>query len=381
MKRFTVAMDSYKGSLSSVEAGSAVRRGILRVLPDAKVVCIPIADGGEGTVDAYLAACGGTRVEKTVSDPRGQAVRAAYARLPDGTAVIEMAASSGLPLVPAAARDPKTASTRGFGELILDALSQGARDFILGIGGSATNDGGAGMLSALGVRFLDGGGAVLPDGGAALSELARIDPAGLDARLAGCRIRVACDVDNPLCGERGASAVFGPQKGADEADVALLDRALSHYADVAEAALGVSVRDDAGAGAAGGLGFALKAFLGASLVPGVGLLLETANFDRQLSGCDCVISGEGATDFQTAYGKAPVGVSRRAAARGIPAFLLSGTLGRDYSAVYREGVTAAFSIADRPMTLEYAIENAAPLLEAAAERLTRTLCAGWGIKV
>ncbi|MDY5016461.1 MAG: glycerate kinase [Eubacteriales bacterium] len=381
MKRFTVAMDSYKGSLSSVEAGSAVRRGILRVLPDAKVVCIPIADGGEGTFDAYLAACGGTRVEKTVSDPRGQAVRAAYARLPDGTAVIEMAASSGLPLVPAAARDPKTASTRGFGELILDALSQGARDFILGIGGSATNDGGAGMLSALGVRFLDGGGAVLPDGGAALEGLARIDLAGLDARLAGCRIRVACDVDNPLCGERGASAVFGPQKGADEADVALLDRALSHYADVAEAALGVSVRDDAGAGAAGGLGFALKAFLGASLVPGVGLLLETAKFDEQLSGCDCVISGEGATDFQTAYGKAPVGVSRRAAARGIPAFLLSGTLGRDYSAVYREGVTAAFSIADRPMTLEYAIENAAPLLEAAAERLTRTLCAGWGIKV
>lgn len=381
MKRFTVAMDSYKGSLSSVEAGSAVRHGILRVLPDAKVVCIPIADGGEGTVDAYLAACGGTRVGKTVSDPRGQAVRAAYARLPDGTAVIEMAASSGLPLVPAAARDPKTASTRGFGELILDALSQGARDFILGIGGSATNDGGAGMLSALGVRFLDGSGAVLPDGGAALEGLARIDLAGLDARLAGCRIRVACDVDNPLCGERGASAVFGPQKGADEADVALLDRALSHYADVAEAALGVSVRDDAGAGAAGGLGFALKAFLGASLVPGVGLLLETAKFDEQLSGCDCVISGEGATDFQTAYGKAPVGVSRRAAARGIPAFLLSGTLGRDYSAVYREGVTAAFSIADRPMTLEYAIENAAPLLEAAAERLTRTLCAGWGIKV
>ncbi|MEA4824395.1 MAG: glycerate kinase [Clostridiaceae bacterium] len=375
MKKFVIAMDSYKGSLSSVDAGNAVRRGILRVLADSDVVCIPIADGGEGTVDAYLAACGGERVLKTVTDPLGGTVRAVYAVLPDGTAVIEMAASSGLPLVPVARRDPKVTTTRGFGELLRDALDRGARELLLGIGGSATNDGGTGMLSALGARFLDAQGRLLPEGGAALSHLARIDLSGLDPRLAECRIRVACDVDNPLCGTRGASAVFGPQKGASPEDVARLDSALGRYADIAEVSLGVSARVDAGAGAAGGLGFALKAFLHAALTPGVDLLLETAKFEEQLSGCDCVITGEGATDYQTAYGKAPVGVSRKAAARGIPAFILSGTLGRGHTAVYREGVTAAFSIVDRPMTLECAIENAAPLLEAAAERLVRTIAA------
>ena len=372
MKRFLAAMDSYKGSLSSVEAGEAVKRGILRAVPDAQVQMIPIADGGEGTAEAYLAACGGRRVERTVTGPCGTPVRAAYAVLPDGTAVIEMAASSGLPLVPADKRDPKVTTTRGFGELIRDALDDGAKRFILGIGGSATNDGGTGMLRALGWRFLDGNGAELPEGGAALAGLARIEAAA-DPRLGAAEILVACDVDNPLCGERGSSAVFGPQKGASPADVALLDAALDHYADVAAAAIGTDCRNDAGAGAAGGLGFALKAFCGASLVPGVDLLLETARFDEKLAEAECVITGEGSTDFQTAYGKAPVGVSRRAAKRGIPAFIISGGLGKGFEAVYREGVTAAFSIADRPMTLEYALENAAALLEGAAERLARTL--------
>ncbi len=334
MKRFLAAMDSYKGSLSSVEAGEAVKRGILWAVPDAEVQMIPIADGGEGTAEAYLAACGGRRVERTVTGPCGTPVRAAYAVLPDGTAVIEMAASSGLPLVPAAKRDPKVTTTRGFGELIRDALDDGAKRFILGIGGSATNDGGTGMLRALGWRFLDGNGAELPEGGAALGALARIDVSGADVRLCEAEIRVACDVDNPLCGERGSSAVFGPQKGASPADVALLDAALARFADVTAKTLGTDCREDAGAGAAGGLGFALKAFLGASLVPGVGLLLDTAGFDAALADAECVITGEGATDFQTAYGKAPVGASHRAAARGIPCFIRSGGLGRGHEAVY-----------------------------------------------
>ena len=373
MKRFLAAMDSYKGSLSSVEAGEAVKRGILRAVPDAFVRTIPIADGGEGTVDAYLAACGGERITKTVTGPLGEPVRAAYALLPDGTAVIEMAASSGLPLVTAERRDPKVTTTRGFGELIRAALDAGVRRFILGIGGSATNDGGTGMLRALGWRFLDAAGEDLPEGGAALGRLAHIDAADADARLREASIRVACDVDNPLCGERGASAVFGPQKGASPADVTLLDAALARFAGVTADTLGTDCREDAGAGAAGGLGFALKAYLGASLVPGVGLLLDTAGFDAALADADCVITGEGATDFQTAYGKAPVGVSHRAAARGIPCFILSGGLGRGHEAVYAEGVTAAFSMEEGPMTLEYAMENAAALLERAAERLARTL--------
>ncbi len=371
MTHFAVAMDSFKGSLSSVCAGEAVRRGILRACPQAQVVTVPIADGGEGTMEAYLAACGGRRVERTVTGPMGEPVHAAYAVLPDGTAVIETAQASGLTLVPEDGRDPCRATTRGTGELAADAIAHGARQLILGIGGSATNDGGAGFLRALGVRFLDADGAELPEGGAALTRLARIDLSGL--RLEGCRIRVACDVDNPLCGARGASAVFGPQKGASRGDVEMLDRSLGHYAGIMARTIGDDLREEPGTGAAGGLGFALRAVCGAELVPGAQLLLETAHFDGLLEHAECVITGEGATDAQTAFGKAPVGVAHRARAHGLPAFILSGKLGEGYEAVYREGVTAAFSIAQGPCTLEYSLAHAGELLAAAAEGLVRTL--------
>ncbi len=374
--RVVVAMDSFKGSLSSVAAGEAVRRGVLKASPDAEVTCIPIADGGEGTVDAYLAAVGGERVRVTVRDPLMRPIRAEYGIINTArgrTAVIEMAAASGLPLVAAPERNPRITSTFGTGELIRDALSRGIREIILGIGGSATNDGGSGMLSALGVRFVDADGKELLPGGAALRDLASINLDSLDARLGGCRIQVACDVDNPLCGERGASAVFSPQKGADEETVALLDAALCRFADVAEAALSRSARNHPGAGAAGGMGFALLLFLNAELSPGVSLLLDAARFDDHLPGCDFVITGEGATDRQTVFGKAPIGVAARAAAYQKPVFILSGTLGEGHDAVYQHGITAAFSIADRPMLLETAIQDAQPLLQASAERLARTI--------
>ncbi len=375
--RIMAAMDSFKGSLTSVEAAEAVRRGILSACPDAEVLTLPIADGGEGTVDAYVAACGGGRVTVRVHDPLGREIDAAYAKV-GKTAVLEMAAASGLTLVEPEQRDPRVTSTYGTGELIRAALDAGLRDIILGLGGSATNDGGAGMLRALGVRFLDAAGRELPDGGEALGSLDRVDISKLDARLKKCRIRAACDVDNPLLGKRGASAVFSPQKGASPDTVEVLDRALQVYADVTEIALGRSAREYPGAGAAGGMGFALRLFLSAELTPGVALLLDTSGFDRLVRDCDAVITGEGATDYQTAYGKAPVGVAARAGGR--PVYILSGSLGRGYEAVYDHGVTAAFSIITRPMTLDAAIRDAAPLLEAAADRLgrvlTRTLQAG-----
>ena len=372
--RYIVAMDSYKGSLSSSAAADAVSCGILAADSDAVIRRIPIADGGEGTVEAYLAACGGIRRPVTVCGPLGKPLEAFYGILPDRkTVVIEMAAASGLPMVPENLRDPKITTTRGTGDLLRTAINAGSEDIILGIGGSSTNDGGTGLLRALGIRFLDADGHDLPEGGAALANLASIDLSGFSKPLS--RIRVACDVDNPLCGERGASTVFGPQKGASPEDVALLDAALAHYADIAAETLGFDLRNDPGAGAAGGVGFALKAFLGAELIPGVELLLDTVDLDSVLADSDIVITGEGGTDFQTAFGKAPCGVARRASKYGLPVFIISGGLGRGYRDVYAQGVTAAFSIADRPMTLEASIADGARLLSDAAERLTRTILA------
>lgn len=368
-----IAIDSFKGSLSSVRAASAAAEGALRACPGAQIRSVPIADGGEGTVEALVTACNGEIRTARVSGPLGTLVDASYGVICGDTAVIEMAAASGLVLVPQEKRDPRVTSTYGTGELIRRALDDGCRKIILGIGGSATNDGGQGMLRALGVRFLDASGSPVPEGGAGLSSLASIDVSGLDSRLAECTVRVACDVDNPLCGERGASAVFGPQKGAGPAMVRELDEALSHYADIA--ADGEDLRDVPGAGAAGGMGFACRRFLRAEMTGGIGLMLDTAGFDGLIPWADLVITGEGATDFQTAYGKAPVGVAQRAAAHGKPVFLIAGTLGRGYEAVYEKGITAAFSICSRPMALETAISDAYPLLADAAERLVRTVCA------
>jgi glycerate kinase len=377
MLRIVVAPDSYKGSVAAVEVAQAMERGILQVFPDARVRQIPIADGGEGTVDALVAATGGRLCHTEVHGPLGEPLDAQWGILGDGrTAVIEMAAASGLPLLSPDKRDPHRTTTRGTGELMRAALDAGLRRIIIGIGGSATNDGGAGMARALGARFLDGTGAELADGGAALADLARIDLSGIDTRLAQTEIIVACDVDNPLCGPRGASAVFGPQKGASPATVDELDRALARFAQNALIATGRDVADNPGAGAAGGLGAGLLFFTPAVLRPGVEIVLDAVSFATAVADAAFVITGEGRTDFQTAFGKAPVGVARVAKRFAVPVFCISGGLGDGADDVLAHGIDAVMSICDKPMSLEECMRSGETLIEAATARLCRVIAAG-----
>lgn len=372
--RVLLAPDSYKGSLSALAVAQAMAAGVLRVFPEAQPRQMPIADGGEGTVDALVAATGGEIRSAEVRGPLGEPVRAHWGVLGDGrSAVIEMAAASGLPLLPLAQRDPRHTATFGTGQLVRHALDAGLRKFIVGIGGSATNDGGAGFARALGVAFFDAQGRQLPEGGAALAQLHRIDLSGLDARLAECEIVVACDVDNPLCGPRGATAVFGPQKGATAPMVSELDAALAHYARLAEAATGRRVAHLPGAGAAGGLGAGLMLFTPAQLKPGVEIVLEAVDFAAAVAGAAFVITGEGRTDFQTAYGKAPAGVAAVAKQHGVPVFCLSGALGEGADEVLKHGIDAVLSICDRPMSLEESMARTADLISAATARLCRVV--------
>lgn len=369
-----VAPDSYKGSVSALGVAQAMERGILRVFPEAEVRQIPIADGGEGTVDALVAATGGEIRHAAVTGPLGEKITAGWGILGDGrTAVIEMAAASGLPLVPEQKRDPRTATSFGTGELIRAALDAGLRKIIIGIGGSATNDGGAGMARALGVRFSDDDGNPLPEGGAALASLQRIDLDGIDVRLASCEITVACDVDNPLCGERGASAVFGPQKGATPAMVAELDAALAHFSACARQATGRDVALLPGAGAAGGLGAGLMFFTAAKLRPGVEIVLEAVGFADLVKDASFVVTGEGRTDFQTAFGKAPVGVAKVAKQFGVPVYCLSGGLGNGADDVLAQGIDAVMSICDRPMALDECMTHGESLIESGSTRLCRII--------
>ncbi len=369
-----VAPDSYKGSVSAVEVALAMERGILNVFPSAKVVKIPIADGGEGTVEALVTATGGKFRSNEVAGPLGERISAAWGVLGDGkTAVIEMATASGLPLVPADRRDPRIASSYGTGELIRAALDAGLRRIIIGIGGSATNDAGAGMARALGARFLAADGSQLADGGAALAALVGIDLSGLDSRLQETEITVACDVDNPLCGPRGASAVFGPQKGATPEIVAELDAALGRFAEYAQQVTGRDVAGLPGAGAAGGLGAGLMFFTRAQLKPGIEIVLDTVNFSTVVKDADYVITGEGRTDFQTAFGKAPVGVAKVAKMSGVPVFCLSGGLGKGADDVLAQGIDAVMSICERPMSLEECMAAGSTLIESATVRLCRII--------
>jgi glycerate kinase len=374
--RILVAPDSFKGSLSALEAAQAMERGILTVFPDATVIKLPVADGGEGTVEALVAATGGERRVARATGPMGEPLMAAWGILGGHTAVIEMAAASGLTLVPRAARDPRKATSFGTGELLRAALDHGLRRIILGLGGSASNDGGAGLAQALGARFLDRAGRPLPPGGGALARLARIDLDGLDPRLAQCEIVAACDVDNPLCGPRGASAVFGPQKGATPAMAARLDAALARFAHVAAQATGRDVADQAGAGAAGGLGAGLLFFTGARLRPGIEIVLEAVGFRDQVGTADLVITGEGRTDAQTGMGKAPLGVARAAAAFGVPVVCLSGGLEPGSEALLDQGLAALMAVVPGPMTLEACMGSAAQLTEEAAARMCRLLRVG-----
>ena len=349
-----------------------MERGVLSVFPTAEVRKIPIADGGEGTVAALVTATDGQLRQAEVTDPLGNKISAHWGVLGDGrTAVIEMAAASGLPLVPKEKRDPRVTTTYGTGELIKAALADGLAKIIIGIGGSATNDGGTGMARALGVRFLDAAGREVAAGGGSLAEICQIDTAGLDPRLKNTEIVVACDVDNPLCGTRGASAVFGPQKGATPEMVQQLDAGLAKFASCARQATGRDVAEKAGAGAAGGLGAGLMFFTPAQLKPGVEIVLDAVGFSDVVRDADFVITGEGRTDFQTAFGKAPVGVAKVAKAHGAPVFCISGGLGDGADDVLAQGIDAVMSICDRPLSLEECMAAGAQLIEPAAARLCR----------
>ncbi|WP_069861602.1 glycerate kinase [Pseudomonas citronellolis] len=369
--KLVIAPDSFKESLSAPEVAAAIARGWLRARPLDEILLRPMADGGEGTVDAVLAATGGERRECTVRGPLGAPVQAHWGWLEEGAAVIEMAAASGLHWVAPQQRDATRTTSYGTGELIRAALDAGARKIILGLGGSATNDGGMGLLQALGVRFLDERGEPLGDGGAALAGLHAIDLAGLDPRLAGVEVEVAADVNNPLCGEHGASAVFGPQKGASPEQVRQLDAALARYAEVAARTLGQDHSLFPGVGAAGGLGFAARAFLKARFRPGVELVAEVSGLAEALRGADLAITGEGRLDEQSLHGKTPIGVARLAREAGVPLIALAGSLGKGYGRLHEAGIAAAFSLVPGPISLAEAMAGAAGELEARAEELAR----------
>ena len=375
--KVVVAPDKFRGSLSAPEAARAIARGVKRVAPDSTIDEIPMADGGEGTVDALVAATSGKIKPCQVTDPIGRPVLAMYGTLGDGiTAVIEMASASGLALIPVDRRNPALTSTRGTGELLAQAIAAGARRVILGIGGSATNDGGAGFAQALGYRLLDRQGREISPGGAALAELDRIERPEDDGRLDGVEVEVACDVDNLLCGPQGASTVYGPQKGADAAMIAILDRNLERFATIIERDLGVSVRDLPGAGAAGGLGAGLVAFVRGRLQPGITLVIRTVGLEARLADADLCLTGEGAIDASSAYGKTAVGVARCARSLNCPVLALAGTLGTGAEDVLSQGIDAVFSLCPGPISLQEAVNRAAELLENASSQVFRAFLAG-----
>jgi glycerate kinase len=375
--KIVVAPDSFKGSLTAVEAAAAMAEGVRRVFPDAEIVLLPVGDGGEGTADALVAATGGRLERRTVQGPLGEPVDAAFALLGGGeTALVEMAAASGLNRVPEARRDPKVTTTYGTGELIGAALASGARRLIVAIGGSATNDGGAGAMAALGARFLDDAGQPLPPGGAALARLARIDLTGFRRPGPGVQVVIASDVTNPLCGPTGASAVYGPQKGATADDVRLLDAALAHYAAVVRRDVGRDIRDTPGAGAAGGLGAALLAFLDAEMRRGIHLVLEAIRFEERLRGADLVLSGEGRIDGQTAAGKTLSGIGEACKRAGVPLLAFAGALADDLPDLEALGVSGVAALPSRPMSEAEAVANAGPLLTAAVTRALQLVALG-----
>lgn len=375
MKKIVIAPDSFKESMTAKQAAVAIAKGIKTVFhQQLDLELIPMADGGEGTTQSLADALSGTIHSKIVNGPLGDPVTASYAISGDTkTAIIEMAEASGLALVPNEKRNPLKTSTYGTGQLIQAALNHNVEKIILGIGGSATNDGGAGVVEALGGRLLDSEGNSLPSNGGSLIHLNDIDVSNLDKRLQGVEIIVACDVDNPLLGEHGASAIYGPQKGADKKMVADLDSALSNYHDVVERVTKKSVKDIPGAGAAGGLGAGLLAVLQAKLEPGVEIVLKETNFHERVADADLVITGEGKIDGQTIYGKTPIGVAKAAKKFGVPVIALSGTLGADYEIVYDHGIDAAFSIVQGPCDLEDALENGPDYLEKLAGSVARLL--------
>lgn len=375
--KIVIAPDSYKESLSALEVASAIEAGFREIYPDAEYIKLPVADGGEGTVEAMVAATQGRVVEVAVTGPLGEPVQGFYGISGDEScAFIEMAAASGLELLPPAARNPLKTTSWGTGELIRHALDLGVTRMIIGIGGSATNDGGAGMAQALGAQLLTADGQPIAPGGAGLSTLATIDISGLDPRLAQCRIDVACDVTNPLVGDEGASAVFGPQKGATPEMVAQLDRALAHYAGQIAQDLDLDVLTLEGGGAAGGMGAALYAFCGAHLRPGIDIVTDALHLDALVADADLVITGEGRIDSQTIHGKVPVGVARVAKRYQIPVIGIAGSLTADVGVVHQHGLDAVFSVLHRICSLDEALAEAGANVRMAARNIAATIKVG-----
>ena len=369
--KIVIAPDSFKESLSAPEVAAALARGVKRAAPHALIICVPMADGGEGTVQAVLGATQAERRSHWVQNALGQPVEAQWALLPDQTAVIEMACAAGLEHIAPAQRDALRATTFGVGELIAHALDAGARNIVLGLGGSATNDAGAGMLSALGLRLLDAQLKPLAAGGAALAQLKSIDASNFDSRLKHTKITIASDVNNPLCGPLGASAIFGPQKGASFEQVQTLDAALSHFADVCAVHLGYDQRDAVGSGAAGGVGFAAHAWMQSTFRPGAAVIAEIGGLEQAVQGASFVLTGEGRMDAQTLLGKTPMGVAQIAQRAGVPTIAIVGSLGPGYQDLYPVGIEAAFSLVSGPMTLAQAYENVTNLLEDRAQDVVR----------
>ena len=372
--KIVIAPDSYKESLSALQVAEEIEAGFREVLPDAEYLKLPMADGGEGTVAAMVASTGGSLLESDVTGPLGEAVKACYGLTGDGkTAIIEMASASGLALVAANLRNPLETTTFGTGELIRAALDAGARHLVIGIGGSATNDGGTGMLQALGVKLLDHDGRQIGFGGGSLAHLDRIDISGMDQRLKECTIEAACDVNNPLTGPKGASRIFGPQKGATAEMVAQLDANLSRYAGLINRDLSVQVDSVPGAGAAGGMGAALMAFFGAKLRPGIEIVVETVGLEAIIKDADLVITGEGRIDSQSIHGKTPIGVAAVAKRYGKPVIGIAGSLSYDVDVVHEYGIDAVFSVLSQVGTLEEAFTNAAANLRAASRNIAAAL--------
>jgi len=361
--KILIAPDSFKESLTSIEVADYLKEGFKKADKNFEITKLPLADGGEGTVKSLVAATDGKIMKKEVTDPLGNKVEAIYGILGDGkTGVIEMATASGLPLVPKDKRNPLKTTTYGTGELIKAALDQGCTKLIIGIGGSATNDCGVGMAQALGGKFLDEDGKQIGYGGQYLKDIEKIDLSQLDSRISETEIEVACDVDNPLYGKNGAAYIYGPQKGASKDQVKELDQGLKHIAEIIKDDLGKEVNEIPGAGAAGGLGAGLSAFLDAKLRPGIKIVMEASKLREKMKKVDLVVTGEGKIDGQTASGKTPVGVSRIAKKEELPVIAVAGTIGEDAEKVYDEGIDFLYSVIDKPMTLKEAIDNADELL-------------------
>ncbi|KJF99420.1 glycerate kinase [Photobacterium leiognathi] len=368
--KIIIAPDSYKESLTAMEVATAIENGFRQVIPNAEYIKLPMADGGEGTVQSLVDASNGTIIEHSVTGPLGEQVNGFFGLMGDDkTAIIEMAAASGLHLVSLELRNPMLTTSFGTGELILAALDKGVEHIIVGIGGSATNDGGIGMAQALGVRFLDENNKQISYGGGALDRLHRIDISNIDPRLVSVKLEVACDVDNPLCGEKGASQVFGPQKGATPEMVTQLDNSLAHYAEIIKRDLGKDVKDMAGAGAAGGMGAALLGLFNAQLRPGIEIVMDAVNLADVLQDADLVITGEGRIDSQTIHGKTPIGVARTAKRFNKPVIGIAGSLSSDCNVVHEHGIDAVFSVVPRSVSLAEALAEAAINVELTARNV------------